>query len=169
MNPIEISRPSMPDGYGLPESDEGLLEWSKVEARLVDSLHYWMATVRLQGPPHVVPRWGVWLDSSLYYDGAPATRHVQNLNRNPACTLHLEDGAQAIIVEGSSGPVEAPGLDLGERISEAMCHKYSSRGYSPGPESWKGADAGGLCRFVPRKALAWLNFPTDMSRFRFDG
>jgi hypothetical protein len=34
----------LPDGYGLLESDDGLLEWSAVEERLASSLHYWMAT-----------------------------------------------------------------------------------------------------------------------------
>ena len=55
----------------------------------------------------------------------------------------------------------------GARISEAMCAKYSSHGYAPGPDSWEGPDAGGLCRFEPSKALAWFDFPTDMTRFRF--
>ena len=41
----------------------------------------------------LVPRWGAWLDDRLYYDGSPATRHVQNIHTNPAVTLHLEDGS----------------------------------------------------------------------------
>ncbi len=167
--PIESDRPWVPDGYGLPETDEGRLEWADVETRLVESLHNWMTTVRSDGPPHVVPRWGVWLDSSLHYDGAPATVHVRNLRKNTACTLHLENGAQAVIVEGRSGPVDPPGPELGGRISEELCRKYSSSGYSPGPDSWEGPDAGELCRFIPAKALAWFDFPNDMSRFRFGG
>ena len=53
------SRPSFPAGYGLPEGDEGMLDWSQVRQRLVASKHYWLATVRPDGRPHVVPRWGV--------------------------------------------------------------------------------------------------------------
>ncbi|HEX5616142.1 MAG TPA: pyridoxamine 5'-phosphate oxidase family protein, partial [Acidimicrobiia bacterium] len=63
-------RPQMPEGYGVPETDNGLLDWATIEARLVASQQYWMATVRPDGRPHVVPRWGVWLDGGLYYDGS---------------------------------------------------------------------------------------------------
>ena len=94
----------MPDGYGVPESDDGLLAWADVEARLVESPQYWLATTRPDGRPHVVPRWGVWLDGGLFYDGAPTTRHVRNLTTNQACTLHLEDGWHAVVVEGTSSP-----------------------------------------------------------------
>ena len=93
----------MPDGYGVPESDDGLLAWADVEARLVESPQYWLATTRPDGRPHVVPRWGVWLDGGLFYDGAPTTRHVRNLTTNQACTLHLEDGWHAVVVNGRVG------------------------------------------------------------------
>ncbi|MEM9035059.1 MAG: pyridoxamine 5'-phosphate oxidase family protein [Actinomycetota bacterium] len=158
----------MPEGYGVPESDDGLLEWAEVEPRLVESTQYWMATTRPDGRPHVVPRWGVWLDGGLFYDGAPTTFHVRNLVANPACTLHLEDGWQAVIVEGTSGPTSSPGLELGGRIAAELTRKYGEQGYSPEPDAWEGDGAGGLCRFEPSRVLAWFDFPTDMTRFRFD-
>ncbi len=52
-------RPEMPEGYGVPDSSDGLLDWSDVEARLLAAPQYWMATTRPDGRPHVVPRWGV--------------------------------------------------------------------------------------------------------------
>src|SRR4051794_13665911 len=88
------ARPTMPEGYGLPETTDGLLSWPTVRQRLVESKHYWLATVRPDGTPHSVPRWGVWVDDRFYYDGAPTTRHVRNLQYNPACTLTLESGTE---------------------------------------------------------------------------
>jgi hypothetical protein len=167
MSETSRDRPQMPDGYGVPESDDGLLEWGDVEQRLVASVQYWMATTRPDGRPHVVPRWGVWLDGGLYYDGAPTTVHVRNLSANPACTLHLEDGWQAVVVDGKSVPADSPGLDLGRRIAAAMAGKYGEKGYTPEADSWEGEDAGGLVRFTPHKAMAWFDFPNDMTRFRF--
>ncbi|HEY5890765.1 MAG TPA: pyridoxamine 5'-phosphate oxidase family protein [Acidimicrobiia bacterium] len=158
-------RPQMPHGYGVPEAIEGMLSWDEVEARLVASEQYWMATTREDGRPHVVPRWGVWIDGKLFYDGSPETVHVKNLKRNPACTLHLEDGWQAVVVEGESGPTASPGIDLGKRIASAMSGKYGPKGYSPEPDSWEGPEAGGLCCFIPSKALAWFDFPNDVTRF----
>lgn len=158
----------MPDGYGVPESDDGTLAWEAVEERLRAAPQYWMATTRTDGRPHVVPRWGVWVDGGLFYDGAPTTVHAQNLVANPACSLHLEDGWHAVVVEGRSAPAEPPGLDLGGRIAAAMAVKYGQRGYAPEPDAWEGEGAGGLVRFTPAKALAWFDFPNDVTRFRFD-
>ncbi len=52
-------RPQVPDSYGVPDTDDGVLDWSVVEERLRSSTEYWMATTRADGRPHVVPRWGV--------------------------------------------------------------------------------------------------------------
>jgi nitroimidazol reductase NimA-like FMN-containing flavoprotein (pyridoxamine 5'-phosphate oxidase superfamily) len=157
----------MPEGYGVPATRDGLLDWSDVEARLVASSQYWMATIRPDGRPHVVPRWGVWVDGRLWYDGAPTTRHAGNLTHNPACTLHLEDGWKAVIVDGTSQPAAPPALEFGARLVSAFAVKYSERGYEPQPDSWEGPAGGGLMAFTPVKALAWFDFPTDVTRFRF--
>lgn len=167
MNQPTRDRPALPDGYGVPESTEGLLEWSAVEERLLGSLHYWMATTRPNGKPHVVPRWGVWLDGRFWYDGSPETVHVRNLNIDPTCVLHLEDGRKAVIVEGRSDQAGPPGTSFGGRLSEALSRKYRELGYAPGPDSWEGPDSGGLRLFTPRKAMAWFEFPSDVTRFLF--
>lgn len=160
-------RPVFPEGYGLPSSTEGMLAWADVEARLVASTSYWLATVRPDGRPHVVPRWGVWLDGRFWYDGAPTTVHARNLAVNPACSLNLENGTEAVIVEGESLPARAPAETLGARISAAFV-KYHDLGYSPAADAWAGEAAGGLRVLTPRRALAWFAFPTDATRFQFD-
>jgi len=157
----------MPDGYGVPDSDDGVLEWSVVEDRLRSSVNYWLATTRPDGRPHVVPRWGLWLDGRFWYDGALDTIHVQNLNENSACVLNLEDGRQAVIVEGRSEAAEPPGLELGGRLSAGFAEKYAELGYAPEPSSWEGPNSGGLRVLTPIKAMAWFDFPTDVTRFRF--
>ena len=157
----------MPEGYGAPETDEGLLAWETVEEQLVESLHYWMATTRRDGRPHVVPRWGAWHEGALYYDGAPTTIHARNAALNAACTLHIGDGKTAITLDGTTA-ASAPVVGLlGEAISTEIGRKYGEFGYSPEPDSWSGADAGGLMVFSPAKALAWFDFPNDLTRFWF--
>lgn len=156
----------MPEGYGLPASTEGLLHWAQVEERLVAARHYWLATVRPDATPHVVPRWGVWLDGRFYYDGAPTTRHARNLEHNPSCALHLEDGAEAVVVEGTCAATRADPDGLGGRLAEAFT-KYHAAGYAPGSDAWSGEEGGGLRVLTPVRALAWFAFPTDATRFRF--
>ncbi|GAB2465168.1 pyridoxamine 5'-phosphate oxidase family protein [Jatrophihabitans fulvus] len=153
----------MPEGYGLPETADGLLAWADVEARLAASKHYWLTTVRPDGTPHAVPRWGVWVDGRFYYDGAPTTVHARNAERNPATTLTLESGAEVVIVEGTSHATRADADGLGARIAAAFA-KYHPE-YAPEPDAW--VDGGGLRVVVPRRALAWFSFPTDCTRFTF--
>jgi hypothetical protein len=167
MNQPSRDRPVIPDGYGVPETDKGVLAWAAVEDRLSVSMQYWMATTRRDGRPHVVPRWGVWVDGRFWYDGAVDTVHVRNLNANPACVLHLEDGRQAVIVEGRSEAAAPPGLEFGGRLAAAFAAKYAELGYSPEPGSWQGPDSGGLRVLTPIKAMAWFDFPTDVTRFSF--
>jgi len=69
---MKIIRPTLPKGYVDHPISE--VSWEHVEKRLTDSANYWLCTVRPNGAPHVVPRWGAWLDGKLYYDGSPATR-----------------------------------------------------------------------------------------------
>lgn len=167
---IRIDRPDVPDGYGVPEHADGLLAWADVEARLVASTEYWLASTRPDGRPHVVPRWGVWLDGAFHYDGSPDTRHAQNVIADPRCALHLESGWEAVIVEGRSvrpEPVDPGGL--GARLSTAFGAKYGAKGYTPEPDAWSDDTAGGLRIVRPEKVLAWTSFPDDMTRFRFGG
>ena len=141
------------------------MSWSDVEQRLLAAQHYWLSTVRPDGTPHSVPRWGVWLDGRFYYDGAPTTRHARNLQGNPACTLTLESGTQVVIVEGVSTATSADPDGLGARLATAF-EKYHPQ-YAPGPDAWSGQDGGGLRMLIPRRALAWFAFPTDCTRFTF--
>ena len=151
---------TLPEGYGTATQP---LDWAQVRVRLERSLHYWIATTRPDGRPHVVPRWGVWLDDCWYYDGSPATRHARNLETNPAAVLHLEDGKEAVVLEGESRP-HTPAGDLGDRLAAAFV-KYHDLGYAPGARSWD--DGGGLSRFTPRSGYAWFAFPTDATRLVF--
>lgn len=155
----------MPAGYGVDQA-ERFVTWEEIEAKLRDSLHYWLATTRPNGRPHVVPRWGVWLDGAFWYDGSPETIHVRNLREDPHCALHLEDGARAVIVEGSSIACEPIAGELGERLSAEFARKYSPD-YTPPPDSWADEIAGGMRTLRPLKVLAWTEFPKDLTRYRF--
>ncbi|WP_206446945.1 pyridoxamine 5'-phosphate oxidase family protein [Agrococcus sp. KRD186] len=166
MPPPARDRPQLPEGYGLPADDEGLLGWAEVESRLAASHHYWLSSVRPDGRPHSIPRWGVWVDGRFWYDGSPETRHARNAERNPAVTLTLEDGKEAVIVEGESQATRAGAAGLGARLAAAF-EKYHGDGYAPEADAWSGDDGGGLRVLTPSRVLAWFSFPTDVTRFRW--
>lgn len=156
----------MPPGYGVEQADR-LLDWNEVGDRLRESRFYWLATTRADGRPHVVPRWGVWLDGHFWYDGSPETVHVRNLEQNDHAVLHLERGDEVTILEGRSTRSDPITGELGERLATEYARKYSPD-YTPTPEAWSDDIAGGLRRIEPVKVLAWSEFPATVTRFTFD-
>lgn len=162
MKTPQVTRPTFPAGY--VDHPSAYLTWDWVAAQLTESKHYWLCTVRPDGRPHVVPRWCVYLDGKIYYDGSPETRHTRNIKRNPNVSLHLESGTEAVILEGTSVPAGKPAPELGKRLSKAY-KKYKAMGYAPKPDSW---DEGGLYVFTPRQCIAWSDFTKDPTKFVFE-
>jgi hypothetical protein len=163
MKPTQVTRPQFPKGY--VDKPVSYLTWDWAAAQLTESKHYWLCSVRPNGKPHVVPRWGVFLDEKFYYDGSPETRHSRNIQSNPNVSLHLESGTQAIILEGIAEPAGKPSAEFGRRLSREFKKKYSDLGYAPEPDSW---NAGGLFVFTPRQCIAWSKFTEDPTKFIFE-
>jgi nitroimidazol reductase NimA-like FMN-containing flavoprotein (pyridoxamine 5'-phosphate oxidase superfamily) len=160
-------RPVMPAGYGVPETDDGLLEWSWATERLEAARNYWFSTSRPDGRPHAMPAWAVWLDGALYFEGSPLTRRARNLAANPAVVVHLESGDEVVILEGEARDAAKPERELAGRLAAAFAAKYAkTHDYRPTPEQW---DRGGLWVLRPRVAFGWSEFPGSTTRWRFPG
>lgn len=158
----EVTRPHFPEGYIV--DPKSLLTWDHVEKRLSESIHYWLCSVRPDGRPHAVPRWAVYMDGKIFYDGSPETRHARNIARNPNVVLHLEDGSDVVIAEGAAREVLNPPPELGIELAKVYAEKYADLGYSPEPDQW---DNGGLFEFSIQKVMAWTVFNEDPTRFTF--
>ena len=169
MKPTKVTRPVFPRGYvNQPASS---LTWDWVAAQLTESKNYWLCSVRPPAPaapagrPHVIPRWAVYVDGKIYYDGSPETRHARNLESNPDISVHLESGTEAIILEGTSRPAEKPSPEFGKKLAQTYTEKYKDLGYAPEPNQW---DEGGLYVFRPRQCIAWSKFNEDPTKFIFE-
>lgn len=150
----QAARPHVP-GYGIPETEAGMLPWTHVIDRMEAARNYWIGTASIGGVPHAVPTWGVWMEGSLYFGGGP-TRWARNLAENPRACVHLESGDNVVIVEGMVGRVEDRGDPVVRRVEEAYEAKYNFR--HP-PPFWV---------LRPRVAFAWSEFPKNATRWRFD-
>ena len=150
-------RLTIPHGYRVAATVEGLLPWSHVVEQLEQARNYWLATTRPDGRPRVIPVWGAWVDGALYFDGIYTARWARNLAANPAASVNLESGADVVILEGTVEDV-VPEAGLAARIVEVYAAKY----VSPLPEA-----ARGMYRLRPRAVRAWSRFPDDATRWDF--
>ena len=155
-------RTSRPKFRGLPikPADEGagLVPWEWAAGQLERSRNYWIATVRADGSPHVMPVWGVWLDGAFYFDTHPESQKVRNLRRQSRAVVHLENGSEVVILEGTID-VEEDDIEEGElfeRIATAYEAKYRTRPF-------------GAFAFRPLIGYAWRDdFTGSATRFAFD-
>lgn len=158
------TRPHMP-GYGtLPAAQgTGLLPWSWAVERLTRSHDYWVATVRPDGSPHVMPVWGVWLDDAAWFSSAVASRKARNLAQDPRCTLATDDAHEPVVLEGISERVTD--ADVIQRFTDAVNAKYDA---TISLDFYAGG-SNGVWRVPPRTVFSLTedNFTGSPTRWRF--
>jgi nitroimidazol reductase NimA-like FMN-containing flavoprotein (pyridoxamine 5'-phosphate oxidase superfamily) len=147
----------LPEGYGSPKRT---LDWPAVRNRLEQAQHYWLATTRPDGRPHVVPVDGLWVDGAWYFGGHSDTVHQRNVRNNPEVAIHLQDAIAAVIAEGIA-EWTTPAAELAQQLSAASKHKY---GYAPPPQAY----LEGTWRLRPRRVVAWTSVAEDPTRFTFE-
>lgn len=155
---LKADRPHIRD-YGIPETVDDLLPWGFVVERMASARNYWVSTTRPDGRPHAVPVWGVWVDETFFHGGGPATRKARNLQANPHVSVHLESGDDVVIIEGAVTKLteENGDPDLLRRIDDAYEDKYDMRHGTP------------IWALRPRVAFGWSEYPTNVTRWTFEG
>ena len=118
-------RPHIP-GYGVPETQDGMLPWEWAVERLTSATHVWIATTRPDGRPHAAPVWAVWIDGAIVFESGPNSRRARNIAVNPAVVAHVESGDDIVIVEGLAEAIGRPEPGFESRLIEAF---RDPRGY----------------------------------------
>jgi nitroimidazol reductase NimA-like FMN-containing flavoprotein (pyridoxamine 5'-phosphate oxidase superfamily) len=148
-------------GYGVPESEEGMLPWGWAVERLEQARNYWVATTRPDGRPHAMPVWGVWLGDAFFFGSGRSSAKSRNLEANPEIVVHLESGEETVILEGRAEPVVDGELE--RRVDEVYGPKYDFT-----PDSSGKADPWFVVR--PKRVYAWTErgYPGNATQFDFD-
>jgi general stress protein 26 len=148
-------------GYGVPETEEGMLPWDWAVERLAAARNYWVATTRPDGRPHSMPVWGIWLDGAFFFGSGRNSAKTRNLAANPAIVVHLESGDETVILEGHAEPVLDDALE--QRVDAVYGPKYDFT-----PESSGESDPWFVVR--PTRAYAWLerDYTGTATQFDFD-
>jgi len=152
-------RPETERSYGIPSDAAGLLPWSFVAETLASERTVWLSTTLPDGRPHARPVWGVWTDGTFHCGGGDRTRWVRNLRSNPNLTVHTESGTSVVILEGTATELapETAAPERLDRVDSAYEEKYGIEHGTP------------VFAVGPRVVLAWTDFPTDATRWRFEG
>jgi nitroimidazol reductase NimA-like FMN-containing flavoprotein (pyridoxamine 5'-phosphate oxidase superfamily) len=134
--------------------DLGPLSWDRVRERWEEEWRggddcphtHWIATVRPDGTPHVMPAGIAYHERHFYLVSGPGTRKSKNIAQNPRCVVALAAKGFDIVVEGEAAKVTddaklkrvaevyaangwAPTVENG-----AFVHEYSAP--SAGPPPW---------------------------------
>lgn len=115
------------------------------DARLFTERNIWLATVRPDGRPHLVPIWFVWVHERFYICTEGRSVKVKNIAANPRASAALEDGNRPIIAEGRAAILPRP--YPGDVVAEFK-QKY---GWDIGTDGSYDA----LIELTPEKWLRW--------------
>jgi flavin reductase (DIM6/NTAB) family NADH-FMN oxidoreductase RutF len=63
---------------------------------------YWLATVRPDGRPHVMPILSVWVNGMLFFAAGQGTQKARNLVLNSHCVVAVEQEPLDLVIEGSA-------------------------------------------------------------------
>jgi hypothetical protein len=76
------------------------LPWSEAERKIAGGGWFWLATVRPNGAPHVMPVFAAWANTSFFIASKDRARKSRNLEAEPRCVITTDTGDLHIIVEG---------------------------------------------------------------------
>ena len=140
-----------------------LMTWHDIAGRLTDPENYWMVTVTRQSQPHTVPVWGAVDGESFYLYSERNTVKARNIAANPHVAVHLESGADVLIVYGTA--IELNDEAVVGRGCEAFARKYTA----PSQIEWLPTPEPGtiVWQLEPRSALAWQLEDMDGSQRRW--
>jgi hypothetical protein len=161
------------DIYGHPP-----IPWSRAEQQLEAAVggmdaHFFLATVRPDGRPHVAGVGALWVDGKFYIVSGPGTRKSRNLAERADCVISVNLPDLDVVVEGTAMKV------TDEPTLQRLAERYAAQGWpatvkdgaftapysapSAGPPPWY------LYEFTPTTAFGVSTAePHGAMRWRFE-
>lgn len=98
-----------------------ILDWSEAQRLLSDGGWFWLATVRPDGAPHVMPVLAVWSQAAVFVSSKDTARKSRNLAADRRCVLTTGTGRVHLVVEGEARRVhDREGLDRASQAFKAV-------------------------------------------------
>ena len=96
--------------------------WAEAREQLEQAGKYWLATVKPNGQPHVMPVFGIWSEDALYFTSAAAARKARNLARNSHCVITANGKNLDLVIEGEVAKVRDEARL--QHVAERYASKY---------------------------------------------
>ena len=106
----------------LTGEDVAPIPWAEARDRLANERFYWLATVHVDGRPHVRPVLAVWVGGALYSSTNPTARKGRNLAGDPRCSVTARTDDLDVVLEGTATRVTDD--ETLERVAGAYWSKY---------------------------------------------
>jgi general stress protein 26 len=141
------------------DPDVTATSWADARAFLESAQLCWIATVRVDGRPHVTPLVAVWLDDALHFCTGESEQKAANLRRNAHVVLltgcNQWDGGMDVVLEGQAVRVTDRGALA--RLAAEWGRKWDGRWtYEPGDGGFQGdAEVILVFRVRPDKVFAF--------------
>ncbi len=97
--------------------------WAEIRDSLGEAETTWLATVRPDGRPHVVPLGALWVDGTYYFTTGQGTVKGDNLAHNSHCVIALSARGFDLVFEGEASKVSD--VQKLERVARA----YADQGW----------------------------------------
>lgn len=99
-------------------------------ARLADAPNIWLATVRPNSTPHLVPIWFVWVDEKAYICTGRHSVKARNIAANARVVFALEDGNAPVVVEADAKILDTAPATVVERfVTKYQWHIHNDSSY----------------------------------------
>ena len=96
--------------------------WAEAREQLEGAGKFWLATVKPNGQPHVMPLFGIWSAGTLYFTSGVAARKARNLAQNSHCVITAAGKTLDLVIEGEATKVRDE-TEL-QRVAELYASKY---------------------------------------------
>jgi len=125
----EMTKKEPIDERNLDGSGALPIPWTRARERFEEdagiSPTHWLATVRPDGKPHVMPVWTVWMDGAFYFVAGTTTHQSKNLAQHASCVITVASSGLDLVVEGETTKVGH------ETRLQQIADAYAVQGWHP--------------------------------------
>jgi Pyridoxamine 5'-phosphate oxidase len=141
--------------------------WREAQRRFVKGGWFWLATVRANGAPHVVPVFAAWASSTFFVASKDTACKSRHLVADGRCVLTHDAGDMHLVVEGTARKVTDDGTLARASAAFATVYDWPTRVSGGMLDADYGAPTSGgppydVYEVTPTKAFG---FPTDGETF----